>query len=104
LSECPATVLSRHLDAGIRAVMSVRWSARQGAPMNAYSRAELAKWRKAETGLEAGLDEDTRKRLDALRVQDARLLAPFSVRAADAGIRIVRANADRPSQFVPGNW
>jgi hypothetical protein len=103
LSSHPAAGLSRYLEAGVLAVMSCRWTVRQRVAMNAYSRAELARWRKNEKKLEVGLSPETRKRLDELRMQDARLLRAFTIRAADVGAR-PSSRDDRPGQFIPGNW
>ena len=43
----------------------------------------LAKWRSTERDLEAGLDPELRKRLDALRLEDANLLRRHPVRQVD---------------------
>ena len=49
--------------------------------------AALARWRSTEQAMERGLDPEIRKRLDALRLEDARLLRRHPIRPLDPAAR-----------------
>ena len=51
--------------------------------MDMNDAAALAQWRSTEQALERGLDPELRRRLDALRLEDARLLRRSPIRPVD---------------------
>lgn len=51
--------------------------------MDMNDAAALARWRSTEQALERGLDPELRRRLDALRLEDARLLRRTPIRPVD---------------------